>query len=83
MIAPAPANNASMEPLFDKKSAAAFLGCGIRTLDKMTADGVVTAVKLGWLVRFDPSDLRALVESRKSGKRRPKAKQRRKRAVAA
>jgi excisionase family DNA binding protein len=78
MIAPAPANNASLQPLLDKKAAAAFLGCGLRTLDKMVSDGILTAIKFNWLVKFDPADLKAFVESRK---RRPKAKRRKREAV--
>jgi predicted DNA-binding transcriptional regulator AlpA len=52
-----------MQPLFDQRQAAAFLKLSPRTLERHRTDGTGPLfVRLGRLVRYRETDLRAWVE---------------------
>ena len=52
--------------LLDAHAAANALAIGERTLARLTAAGQIPVVQIGRLVRFDPHDLTAWIESRKA-----------------
>jgi hypothetical protein len=60
-----------MIPLLTKKQAAAILAVTPRTLDRMRASGYdLGAIKLpGGAVRFDPTRIREIIETRRFGRR--------------
>jgi excisionase family DNA binding protein len=47
--------------LIPRLEAAATLGVGLRTLDRLLADGEITCVRIGRRVLFDPEDLHAFI----------------------
>lgn len=56
-----------MDKLLIKPSeAAAMLAISARTLWALTASGDLAAVRFGRAVRYDPADLRAWIEAKKS-----------------
>jgi excisionase family DNA binding protein len=60
-----------VERLLTKKAAAEILGVCPRTVDNLLARGQLRPVKLGSLVRVDPADLRACIESLKPSRNAP------------
>jgi predicted DNA-binding transcriptional regulator AlpA len=71
-------NNATLEPLcrpmspppapllVDARTAAAMLTISERTLWQLTHDGELPSVRINRAVRYDPRDLRDLIERRKT-----------------
>ncbi|HEY4313831.1 MAG TPA: helix-turn-helix domain-containing protein [Pirellulales bacterium] len=53
--------------LVTSKQAASMLAISERTLWQLTSDGHLPAVRFGRTVRYDLSDLRAFITSRRSG----------------
>lgn len=51
--------------LLTMKETAAKLGCTIRTVATLTQSGQLPRIKIGSIVRIDPRDLEAFIESRK------------------
>lgn len=55
--------------LLSYKAAGKVLGCSDRSIYQYVRDGELRSVRLGnRSVRIDPNDLRAFIESRKTGK---------------
>jgi excisionase family DNA binding protein len=51
--------------LVTSREAAASLAVSVRTLQNLQQRGELTAVRIGRAVRFDPADLRRLIDQRK------------------
>ncbi len=56
--------------LLDVKQAAAHLNLGLRTLHRLTANGELSAVRIGRTVRYRSEDLTSFIERAATGKRR-------------
>ncbi len=57
----------SLPRLLTYREAAGVLGVTSRTVWQLVNDGVLQAVRIGRLVRIDEADLRAFIDSAKSG----------------
>jgi excisionase family DNA binding protein len=61
-----------IEPLvYNCKQAAQALGISERTLWTLTRKGVVRCIRIGRSVKYDPADLRALLEDAKENSPQP------------
>jgi len=47
--------------LFTRRNVSESLQISMRTLDRMTKDGKITAVKVGKSIRYRPSDIKAII----------------------
>lgn len=53
--------------LLTTREAAALLRVSTRTLHSWTKRGLIKTVRIGWMVRYAPEDLRAFIEAQKVG----------------
>ena len=60
-------NQTGLRRLLTRKEAAQILGVSERTLWTLTEKGIIPAVPIGRLVRYDTDDLRRAIEAMKSG----------------
>lgn len=49
----------------NKKAVARIYGCNERTVDRLRQKGILKAIRLGGLIRFDIDDVRAAAEAAK------------------
>jgi len=60
-----------LEALLTLAQVAELFGVHNRTVHRLVERGELAAVRLGTTLRFDPADVRALIEARKAGRRQP------------
>ena len=51
--------------LLTTRDVAKQLRAGVRTVERLAADGEIACVRIGRLVRFTPADLAAFIDSRR------------------
>jgi excisionase family DNA binding protein len=61
-----PKAQSPIEPLLTKRDAARLLACCTRTIDNLTRAGRLPVVRIGVAVRFDPADVKRLIDTAKA-----------------
>jgi excisionase family DNA binding protein len=61
----------ALKLLWTSREAAGALSVSERTLWKLTNEGDIPCVRIGRAVRYDPADIRAWIDARKSIAQRP------------
>lgn len=61
-----PTNGSGLEGLLDRHEAAKLLSIGLRTLDRLMADGEIPVVRIGTAARIRPSAIERFCEARES-----------------